>query len=64
MKHSAPDLLDEAVYGLPELNRANLAGANLVAMPGCYPTSVILGVLPLIEEKCLIKTLLPTASPG
>ena len=40
MEHSAPELLDEAVYGLPELNRANLAGANLVAMPGCYPTSL------------------------
>ena len=64
MKHSAPDLLDEAVYGLPELNRANLAGANLVAMPGCYPTSVILGVLPLIEEKCLIKTLLADCKSG
>ncbi len=64
MKHSAPDLLDEAVYGLPELNRANLVGANLVAMPGCYPTSVILGVLPLIEEKCLIKTLLADCKSG
>ena len=64
MKHSAPDLLDEAVYGLPELNRANLIGANLVAMPGCYPTSVILGVLPLIEEKCLIKTLLADCKSG
>ena len=64
MKHSAPELLDEAVYGLPELNRANLAGANLVAMPGCYPTSVIMGVLPLIEEKCLIKTLLADCKSG
>ena len=64
MKHSAPELLDEAVYGLPELNRANLTGANLVAMPGCYPTSVIMGVLPLIEEKCLIKTLLADCKSG
>ncbi len=64
MKHLAPDLLDEAVYGLPELNRANLVGANLVAMPGCYPTSVILGVLPLMEEKCLIKTLLADCKSG
>ena len=64
MKHSAPDLLDEAVYGLPELNRATLTGANLVAMPGCYPTSVILGVLPLIEKKCLIKTLLADCKSG
>ena len=57
-------MLDEAVYGLPELNRANLPGANLVAMPGCYPTSVIMGVLPLIEEKCLIKTLLADCKSG
>ncbi len=64
MKHSAPELLDEAVYGLPELNRATLTGANLLAMPGCYPTSVILGVLPLIEEKCLIKTLLADCKSG
>ena len=64
IQHSAPELLDEAVYGLPELNRANLAGANLVAMPGCYPTSVIIGVLPLIEEKCLIKTLLADCKSG
>ena len=64
MKHSAPELLDEAVYGLPELNRVNLASANLVAMPGCYPTSVIMGVLPLIEEKCLIKTLLADCKSG
>ena len=64
MKHSAPELLDEAVYGLPELNKANLAGANLIAMPGCYPTSVILGVLPLIEETCLIKTLLADCKSG
>ena len=64
MKHLAPELLDEAVYGLPELNRANLTGVNLVAMPGCYPTSVIMGVLPLIEEKCLIKTLLADCKSG
>ena len=64
MKHLAPELLDEAVYGLPELNRANLAGANLVAMPGCYPTSVILGILPLIEEKCFIKTILADCKSG
>ena len=64
MKHLAPELLDDAVYGLPELNRAKLVGASLVAMPGCYPTSVILGVLPLIEEKCLIKTLLADCKSG
>jgi len=48
--HAAPELLEEAVYGLPELTRARLAGARLVANPGCYPTAVLLGLLPLIER--------------
>ena len=47
--HAAPDLLEEAVYGLPEVNRAAIAAARLVANPGCYPTAVQLGFLPLIE---------------
>lgn len=47
--HAAPALLDEAVYGLPELNRQAIAGAHLVANPGCYPTAVTLGLLPLLE---------------
>lgn len=45
--HGAPQLLDNAVYGLPELYRERLADARLVAVPGCYPTSVILGLMPL-----------------
>ncbi|NND69094.1 MAG: N-acetyl-gamma-glutamyl-phosphate reductase [Halioglobus sp.] len=48
--HASPDLLTEAVYGLPELRRAEIAGARLVACPGCYPTSVQLGFLPLLED--------------
>lgn len=47
--HAAPDLLAEAVYGLPEVNRALLRGARLVAAPGCYPTAVQLGFLPLLR---------------
>jgi N-acetyl-gamma-glutamyl-phosphate reductase len=47
--HACPDLLQEAVYGLPEVNREAIAGARLVANPGCYPTAVILGFLPLVE---------------
>jgi len=47
--HTCPDLLDKAVYGLPETARAPLREARLVAMPGCYPTSVQLGLLPLLE---------------
>ena len=48
--HSCPELLAEAVYGLPEMNRAALRNARLVANPGCYPTAVQLGFLPLIEQ--------------
>lgn len=49
MPHECPDLLAEAVYGLPELNRGAVAKARLVANPGCYPTAVTLGFLPLLE---------------
>ena len=49
MKHTAPELLGEAVYGLCELNRERLRGARLVANPGCYPTATQLGFLPLVE---------------
>lgn len=48
--HASPELLDEAVYGLPEVNRAQIAGAQLVACPGCYPTSVQLGFIPLLAK--------------
>jgi len=48
--HACPELLAEAVYGLPEVNRAAIAGARLVANPGCYPTAVQLGFLPLLED--------------
>ncbi|MFI0375375.1 MAG: N-acetyl-gamma-glutamyl-phosphate reductase [Candidatus Thiodiazotropha sp.] len=50
MRHACPELLSEAVYGLPELNRQTLREARLVANPGCYPTAVALGFLPLIEN--------------
>jgi len=49
MKHACPDLVAEAVYGLPELNRAQIKPARLVANPGCYPTAVQLGFIPLLE---------------
>ncbi|HXE73536.1 MAG TPA: N-acetyl-gamma-glutamyl-phosphate reductase, partial [Candidatus Nitrosotenuis sp.] len=45
--HPAPDLLEQAIYGLPELNRQALSQARLVANPGCYPTACILALLPL-----------------
>jgi N-acetyl-gamma-glutamyl-phosphate reductase len=49
LPHSCPELLAEAVYGLPEVNRSAIAQARLVANPGCYPTAVQLGFLPLVE---------------
>jgi N-acetyl-gamma-glutamyl-phosphate reductase len=47
--HPAPELLSQSVYGLPELHRGKIAGANLVASPGCYPTSIILPLVPLLK---------------
>ena len=47
--HAAGDFLQEAVYGLPELNREKISSARLVANPGCYPTAVILALIPLLE---------------
>lgn len=47
--HAAPELLAEAVYGLPEMNRERIRGARLVANPGCYATAVQLALLPLVE---------------
>lgn len=49
MSHACPDLAAQAVYGLPEFNRQQIAGAQLVANPGCYPTAVQLGFMPLLE---------------
>jgi N-acetyl-gamma-glutamyl-phosphate reductase len=50
MPHAAPELLPQAVYGLPELNREAIRKAKLVANPGCYPTAIALGFLPLLAE--------------
>lgn len=49
MKHACPNLIREAVYGLPEINREQIKKARLIANPGCYPTAVQLGFLPLVE---------------
>jgi len=51
--HLNPELLGEAVYGLPEVRREEIASARLVANPGCYPTSVILGLMPLLKERLI-----------
>ena len=49
MTHACPELVNEAVYGLPEVNREAIKGARIVANPGCYPTATQLGFLPLVE---------------
>ena len=54
--HTSPELLADAVFGLPELDRAGLAGAKLVACPGCYPTATILAALPALESGPALGT--------
>jgi N-acetyl-gamma-glutamyl-phosphate reductase len=51
VKHKHPQLLEQAVYGLPELYGNRIGAASLVANPGCYPTSVILGLAPLLADR-------------
>ena len=53
MDHACVDVLADAVYGLPEINRAAVKSARVVANPGCYPTAVTLGFLPLIEHALI-----------
>lgn len=50
MEHACEGILAQAVYGLPEINREQVKGARIVANPGCYPTAITLGFLPLIEN--------------
>src|SRR5689334_1602641 len=54
--HPAPDLLAKSVYGLPEVYRSAIKNATLIASPGCYPTSVLLPVLPLLKAKLVKET--------
>ncbi len=64
-EHACPDLLAEAVYGLPELNREQIRAARLVANPGCYPTAVSLGFLPLLAHNLVDKdSLIADAKSG
>jgi N-acetyl-gamma-glutamyl-phosphate reductase len=50
MPHSCPEVLQQAVYGIPELNREKIKAANVIGNPGCYPTTVLLGLTPLLEK--------------
>lgn len=51
MPHSCPDILKQSVYGLPEINRAKIANARVIGNPGCYPTTVLLGLAPLLAGQ-------------
>ena len=65
MSHACPDLVAQAVYGLPEINREAIRGAQLVANPGCYPTAVQLGFMPLLEAGVVdISYLIADAKSG
>lgn len=50
MEHACPELVAEAVYGLPEINREKIKNARIIANPGCYPTAIQLALLPLLEQ--------------
>ena len=63
--HACPELLEQAVYGLPEMHRARIADAQLVACPGCYPTSVQLGYFPLLAAGIVDpQSLIANAASG
>jgi N-acetyl-gamma-glutamyl-phosphate reductase len=65
MPHACPDLLAEAVYGLPELNRDRIGQARLIANPGCYPTAVLLGFMPVVETGLVdLGSLIADAKSG
>lgn len=64
-QHQCPELLPEAVYGLPEVNRESIKTARLVACPGCYPTAIQLGFLPLLENNLVdAEHLIASAASG
>lgn len=65
MEHACPDLVEEAVYGLPEMYREQVKAARVVANPGCYPTAVTLGLLPLLEAGLIdIETIIADTKSG
>ena len=63
--HTAPNLLQKSVYGIPELHREEIRKARLVANPGCYPTSVILPLAPIIRHKLIdLRTIIADSKSG
>lgn len=63
-EHTATSLLPEAVYGLPELYRDRIKDARLIANPGCYPTTVLLGCAPLIKQKIVKPEIIVDSKSG
>lgn len=65
VRHETPELIPRAVYGLPEIAREAIRGADLVACPGCYPTAVLLGLVPLVEAGLVeLDSLIADAKSG
>jgi N-acetyl-gamma-glutamyl-phosphate reductase len=64
-KHSSAKFIKEAVYGIPELYRAKIKKSNFIANPGCYPTSIILGLAPVLKKKLLdVSTIIADSASG
>ena len=64
LKHHVPELLPEAVYGLPEIHRDKIKPAKLIANPGCYPTGVILGLAPILRAGASEGTIIVDSKSG
>ena len=64
LEHTAVGLLNEAVYGLPEINKDKISTARLIAVPGCYPTATLLGILPVLESGKKIINITCDAKTG
>jgi N-acetyl-gamma-glutamyl-phosphate reductase len=65
VKHACPNLLNKAVYGLPELNRHKIKNARLIANPGCYATAITLALLPVVEKGLInISDIIADAKSG
>ncbi len=64
-KHSSAGLFSQAVYGIPELYRQDIVKAQLIANPGCYPTSIILGLMPAVKNKLVdVKSIIADSASG
>jgi N-acetyl-gamma-glutamyl-phosphate reductase len=63
-EHPAADLLQEAVYGLPEFHRSEIAGASIIANPGCYPTGALLALAPVVKEGLVYPEIIIDSKSG